>query len=258
MTIEARCSSCDRLLRAPDSAAGRTARCPNCGEAVTMPDPQAQTYDVYETEEIDEDHDWENDFVDDTPARRQPAPSGYGAPPPGAANGEREPCPVCGELIIRGARVCRFCGEAFDKSLARNLASGGRGFDKIERFRKEMNGLGGLWIFLAVMSFGGIAIMANGLPGRRLPPEVAVIAAAFGVVLLIAGICTCTKQMWAVYVGLAISYLLLIGSVLSLVNGNGGGGCVFIFWIISVMQGHRVISWANEMTAAGIPLDSRG
>jgi hypothetical protein len=26
---------------------------------------------------------------------------------------ERQPCPVCGEMIVAGARVCRFCGEKF-------------------------------------------------------------------------------------------------------------------------------------------------
>jgi DNA-directed RNA polymerase subunit RPC12/RpoP len=27
---------------------------------------------------------------------------------------ERVPCPVCGEKILAGARVCRFCGEKFE------------------------------------------------------------------------------------------------------------------------------------------------
>jgi hypothetical protein len=27
---------------------------------------------------------------------------------------ERIPCPVCGEKILAGARVCRFCGEKFE------------------------------------------------------------------------------------------------------------------------------------------------
>lgn len=26
---------------------------------------------------------------------------------------ERQPCPVCGEMIMTGARVCRYCGEKF-------------------------------------------------------------------------------------------------------------------------------------------------
>lgn len=26
---------------------------------------------------------------------------------------ERQPCPVCGEMIMVGARVCRYCGEKF-------------------------------------------------------------------------------------------------------------------------------------------------
>jgi hypothetical protein len=29
------------------------------------------------------------------------------------SEGERIPCPVCGEMIVKDARVCRFCGEKF-------------------------------------------------------------------------------------------------------------------------------------------------
>ena len=29
------------------------------------------------------------------------------------SEGERRPCPVCGEQILATARVCRFCGEKF-------------------------------------------------------------------------------------------------------------------------------------------------
>lgn len=29
---------------------------------------------------------------------------------------ERHPCPVCGEMILVDARVCRFCGEKFESA----------------------------------------------------------------------------------------------------------------------------------------------
>ncbi len=29
---------------------------------------------------------------------------------------DRQPCPVCGEMILVGAKVCRFCGEKFAPS----------------------------------------------------------------------------------------------------------------------------------------------
>jgi hypothetical protein len=32
------------------------------------------------------------------------------------SEGERRPCPVCGEMILTTAQVCRFCGEKFAPS----------------------------------------------------------------------------------------------------------------------------------------------
>ena len=42
MTIQVHCPNpkCKKLLQAPDDYAGRTARCPGCGDAFTIPDPQ--------------------------------------------------------------------------------------------------------------------------------------------------------------------------------------------------------------------------
>jgi uncharacterized membrane protein len=37
MAIEFRCSSCDRLLRVPDEAAGKRAKCPQCGVVLSIP-----------------------------------------------------------------------------------------------------------------------------------------------------------------------------------------------------------------------------
>lgn len=31
---------------------------------------------------------------------------------------DRRPCPVCGEMILVGAKVCRFCGEKFKSAAA--------------------------------------------------------------------------------------------------------------------------------------------
>lgn len=33
------------------------------------------------------------------------------------ANGDRKPCPMCGEMIQKDAVKCRFCGEIFDPVL---------------------------------------------------------------------------------------------------------------------------------------------
>ncbi|MBW3539867.1 MAG: hypothetical protein KY476_06325 [Planctomycetes bacterium] len=86
MSIETECPSCGRMLKVADSAAGQERDCPGCGQPVEIPEP------VYEAELADD------------------AEAAGGAP--------RRPCPVCGEMIVASAAVCRFCGEVFDESIA--------------------------------------------------------------------------------------------------------------------------------------------
>jgi len=42
MAIEFRCTQCNKLLRASDEAAGKQAKCPECGAVMPVPGPQAQ------------------------------------------------------------------------------------------------------------------------------------------------------------------------------------------------------------------------
>ena len=57
--------------------------------------------------------------------------------------------------------------------------------------------------------------------------------------------------MWAVYVALALSYLSMVGQILNL---NICGGIIII---LVILQAHRVIGWAKEMRAAGLPLTAK-
>lgn len=117
MPIEVNCQQCGRLLRAPDAAAGRSAKCPQCSSLVQI--PSADVYDAEEIDSLDEPDNWEDDGAGDSYG----APSNYGqgggysggggyAPQP-EADAPRQPCPVCGEMILAHARRCRFCGEQF-------------------------------------------------------------------------------------------------------------------------------------------------
>lgn len=98
MTIEFNCHVCGKLLRTADNKAGRTAKCPGCGESLTVPATDVEDYDSGEADESDYD-----DYGD------VPAPSSRG--------GSTKACPMCGEQISRRATRCEYCGE--------NVGSGG-------------------------------------------------------------------------------------------------------------------------------------
>ncbi len=110
MPISVNCQECGKTLRAPDSLAGKKAKCPQCGAVVSLPaaivnaelddapPPKKKSVAVKPRDE-DFDEPAEFDAV--------------------SAADERKPCPLCGEMIVASAAKCRFCGEVFDSSLDR-------------------------------------------------------------------------------------------------------------------------------------------
>lgn len=96
MAIEVTCTSCGKTLNAKDSAAGRQAKCPDCGSLISIPEP---IYDAVV------DPAAEDDFA----RIEEPQPPGDDRP--------RSPCPLCGEMIVSGAAKCRFCGEYLDSTI---------------------------------------------------------------------------------------------------------------------------------------------
>ena len=101
MPIEVECQSCGRILRAPDKAAGRQAKCPECSAVVRISDAAAESdpFDNIFDSEID-DIDELGEFADTYDAR------------PTRSRRDERPCPVCGEYIKARAVRCRFCGES--------------------------------------------------------------------------------------------------------------------------------------------------
>ncbi len=111
MPISFSCHQCGRNLKAPESAAGKSSKCPGCGATVTCPEA------VYDAELLEAP----TSRADAVRRRRSRPGRGLrdGRSPVGAAvdPDARRPCPMCGEMIIATAAKCRFCGEIFDATL---------------------------------------------------------------------------------------------------------------------------------------------
>lgn len=91
MTIRLSCPHCNSTLKGPDDLAGQTLKCPKCGKPVEVPA---------------------------SPAPVTPPPSPAPPPAPESRESERVPCPMCSELIMANAKVCRFCGHWLVESAA--------------------------------------------------------------------------------------------------------------------------------------------
>jgi hypothetical protein len=125
----------------------------------------------------------------------------------------------------------------------------------LTKFRQQIVALGGLWIFSGVLGFtiGCVMFARNGHIGN---PDVEVYAVAtvtalLALVLMTVGVFACIKKIWAVYVGLGLSYLSLLTNVL------GMNVCGLAIIIVVVIQAHRVIGYSKTLLAAGIPLNSK-
>ncbi len=131
---------CNKTLRAPEAAAGKSSPCPGCGTMVTCPEPvfEAEVVLVSPRKSLVQQSPPRNPPPQPSPAPRPPAASPYAdldddqpyalaAPPPAAESSieNRRPCPECGEMILCSAVKCRFCGEVFDAVLKKGSGSGG-------------------------------------------------------------------------------------------------------------------------------------
>ena len=103
MAIQVSCGSCGSSFNAPDSAAGKQAKCPKCGGPIKIPTP-APAEEILDAELAPSSPYDDDDFAVEPPAK---LPDDV----------DRKPCPKCGEMIQRNAMKCRFCGEILDPLL---------------------------------------------------------------------------------------------------------------------------------------------
>ena len=109
MTIDFNCPHCDKLLKTSEDKAGRQAKCPGCGELITIPGSR----------ETQADSTPQSQPVEGEPLSQ---PARFPTTP-----GDTRPCPQCGEQIKAAAIRCRFCGEVFQsREIVRGRPSGYR------------------------------------------------------------------------------------------------------------------------------------
>jgi hypothetical protein len=126
---------------------------------------------------------------------------------------------------------------------------------KIKKFRDQIHALGAFWIIIGAVAIGFGILIFNGRAA-----DMAILAGGeiIGSILFVQGfawfglgVATCLKQLWAVYIALVLSYLSILGNLVSF------NVCSLIILIAVILQAHRVIGWARELQAAGIPLDAK-
>jgi predicted RNA-binding Zn-ribbon protein involved in translation (DUF1610 family) len=175
------------MFNAPDSAAGKRAKCPTCGGVIQIPTRHVEE-EIFEAEPELASGFADEEFEVEAPASLPEAPN-------------LKPCPMCGEMIQKDAVKCRYCGELFDKSLAGVV--GGAGDVSDPRWRKVRSGLAILYysiiiifaaMLLLVIGAATIGAMAHNQPGGDPPVVLMILILPVGLIVLGAGIGTLVGQ----------------------------------------------------------------
>jgi len=138
-------------LTAPDAAAGKRAKCPNCGHVTLVPQPPQQADEFAEPPAASgapTAHAESYDLFNIVSELQPPSQTG-------GAGAARRPCPECGEMIAASARKCRFCDAIFDYRL--RAAIGNR------LCAKSYNGMAVTSLVLGIVTYPGMCMYV--LPG---------------------------------------------------------------------------------------------
>jgi len=183
MPIQTQCTWCGKKINAGDSFAGKSVKCPGCGGVIKIPmesgpasapsqaAPPAAPPSVGPPQQFGGQQPYGVQPPQFGPPPQQfgppaqqfgPPAQQFGPPPQAPIGGvfhaqdmsgqgvgadpgnDRRPCPACGELIMRDAAKCRYCGETFDGSIRTG-----------KRRKKDDEDMNGLDWFLAILC-GGI------------------------------------------------------------------------------------------------------
>lgn len=171
-------------------------------------------------------------------------------------DGPRRPCPMCGELISQSARSCPSCGERFGRGDDEPLS--GTQLTDLSRFRREMRGLAGFWIFFGGINLVlGLFLVFGGSMDQvvQVDQDGRVIVGLFcmiiGGIWLASGIGSACKQTAWVVAGLVVNYGVI---ALNLINLQAQSVCSLILVILATVQAHRVLNMASRLRMNDVDL----
>ncbi len=178
MSIKMSCPSCGKTLAAPDTAAGKRAKCPACSQIMiipaegigaevfstpppppstlspraahapassgTSPRNAASTLDDSDVSGSRGSQAWLDELG---PPTQRPQQAGQEVP-----SDVRRPCAECGEMIASGAAKCRFCGAVFDPRLRHMGGAHGKG--------QSHNGIAVASMVMGITAIPGLCVYA--------------------------------------------------------------------------------------------------
>jgi len=132
----------------------------------------------------------------------------------------------------------------------------------IKNFREQVHGLGALWIFIGAMACVLVGLTVSVIPlAKDFAIEsslLLILLTGHALVWIALGVLTCLKQIWAVYVGLVLTYLALLGRFyLFLFEPSLWGILLTIIFVTAILRAHRVIRWARQIIMWGLPLTTK-
>jgi hypothetical protein len=123
-------------------------------------------------------------------------------------------------------------------------------------FHSQMLILGWFWVFAGLIAVlvaaGSSDVLDVHITGRLQYTWASIFYGVTGLIWIASGVSTCWKQIWAVYVGLVLTCVHFAATVL-----HGYLCFPSVFLIAAILQSYRVLGWAKELSAAGIPITTR-
>jgi hypothetical protein len=114
-------------------------------------------------------------------------------------------------------------------------------------FRQQIIALGALWTVAGLANAGLAVASFAGLMSDKAAPAMDLIAPIFlaiGIVWIAVGVSTCMQIVPGLFVGLVLSYIFLVATVVQLQL------CPAAILLLAVLQAHRVLGLRKQIRAA--------